>query len=705
MASVVLNEVGKAFGPKGHTTFVLNKVTVTFPSQGLVVIQGSSGSGKSTLLNLLSGMDTPTSGTIVFAGQTLTSLSAGDLCRLRRHAMGRVFQHYELFDELDVLTNAVLPLLIQGEPLGVAQKRGEELLEQYGLLEQEHKKARYLSGGEKQRVALIRGIIHRPQVLLADEPTGALDRKNAQHVVDLLRDFSKQALVIVVTHDVKLFMGPETLFATMKDGQCIPQWEHPTEEAEANPKERFKKKTAPHWPRLFAQKNFMARKKINALGIVASGIAWASCLLTLGFSLGSKASILRASERYFDLQTATLSKVTRTPVEDNPLTLIQSQRPSLSEMAHFSTRFETLRFDVDLSPLFMSSLKADFQNREVLGFSFCPVRDFTFSEAQKALLSEGTLPSRDNFTDLIINREMEELLTKGSEKPDLVGKRVTLAFEKTMEFPHPTQSNQTVRETFSFSQEFFIAAVVEETTFLNEPRAYYSHRSAKAFLGQNLLTAMGALLGRPLSWLECLQTASSNAPLSAYRYLVFIQNEEALLRLYDFSVQTQSGNATYEVTSNAFTNRRAFSSIAEILQIALLFFVAIAVLGSFFILGISGYSSFISHLKESAILSSLGATHGEIRMIFLSESLWVGAFAAALGIMLSLPFQAVINQMVSTNLGIEYPVNIPFSSFLGFRFLLVFLLFALSMGWSFLATWIPISFFKKGQLVTFLRDE
>ena len=126
-----LQNVTKAFGTT--KTLVLNDINVSFPSRGLWVIYGPSGSGKSTLLNLLCGLDTPTSGTILFNGIPLEKQSPKQRSEIRRSQMGRVFQHYELLDDLDALTNVVMPLYLNGESMALAHRRGEELLKMYGL--------------------------------------------------------------------------------------------------------------------------------------------------------------------------------------------------------------------------------------------------------------------------------------------------------------------------------------------------------------------------------------------------------------------------------------------------------------------------------------------------------------------------------------------------------------------------------------------
>ena len=701
MPLIELQNVSKSFGK----TKILERLNASFPARGLVVIHGASGSGKSTLLNLLCGMDKPTSGSLRFEGLPLEKQSPKELALLRRSCMGRVFQHYELIADLDALTNIMLPLFLNGETLSVAQKRGEELLGIYGLQDCAKKKVASVSGGEKQRLAIIRSIIHRPSVLFADEPTGALDRQNAQIVSEMLLEYSKNALVIVVTHDLNLFKNLASAIFCLHD-QTL-DVEKPFEGFDiVDPKFQNHSKRAGEsfWPTILAKSHLAQRKKINAIGIVASGIALASCLLTLGFASGSSYAIVEASQNFLDVGTASVSKVSKTIVEGSPLTLMQSLRPSVSEMAQLSGRFKSMRFEVDLSPLF-SGLQGEYDGQVISSFYFCPLRNFDFSSSQKGLLAEGTFPNIDTFDTIIINREMERILKL--DKPDisLFETPIYLTSQGIFDLADQERPSQSVKETFSFTRAMRIAAIVEETSFLNEPRIFYSHRSACAFLQDCTLPLYSELIGHSVTWLDVLEEASPNAVLSSYRYLVFLKSETDLEALYALSQKEYGGTSSFEISSFAFTNRTALTGIGEVLRIALIFFVLISLLGSVFVLGISGYSSFISKIKESAILSSMGATLNEIRSIFMRESLFVGILSAAVGVLLSIPTQHVLNQFFLTNLGIGHPIRIPFSNFLGFPFSLLFLVFIISIGLSLLATGFPIAIFHRGNLVAFLRDE
>ena len=180
---------------------VLDDVDLTIPAGEMVAVLGPSGSGKSTLLALMAGLDRPTAGEVRIDGEPLSGLSEDRLALLRRHKIGFVFQSFQLLGHLTALDNVALPLELLGRP--APRQRAAELLGRVGLGERGHHYPVQLSGGEQQRVALARAFAARPPVLLADEPTGNLDRATGERVLAVLRELHDEAgtTSVLVTHD------------------------------------------------------------------------------------------------------------------------------------------------------------------------------------------------------------------------------------------------------------------------------------------------------------------------------------------------------------------------------------------------------------------------------------------------------------------------------------------------------------------------
>lgn len=185
---------------------VLRGVTLQIYENSFVALCGASGAGKSTLLHLLGGLDRPTSGKILWRGQTLEGLSSEELAMFRNRKIGFVFQAYHLFPELDALENVMLPARIARIPYKEALERAKYLLELVGLKDRLYHRPTELSGGEQQRVAIARALINEPELILADEPTGNLDSYTGTEILDLLEKIhlERHSTLLVATHDIRV---------------------------------------------------------------------------------------------------------------------------------------------------------------------------------------------------------------------------------------------------------------------------------------------------------------------------------------------------------------------------------------------------------------------------------------------------------------------------------------------------------------------
>lgn len=198
----------------------LNGVTLRIGQGESVAVLGPSGSGKSTLLNLIAGLDRPTSGTVTVAGVRVDALSQTASAMFRRSRIGMVFQFFNLLDDLTALDNVLLPAQLARADRTEARQRAIDLLAQLGLADRAGAYPGRLSGGERQRVAVARALINRPSLLLADEPTGALDTASGHEVAALLRDLNRAGqTVVLVTHDRSLAGSVATRTVELVDGR------------------------------------------------------------------------------------------------------------------------------------------------------------------------------------------------------------------------------------------------------------------------------------------------------------------------------------------------------------------------------------------------------------------------------------------------------------------------------------------------------
>lgn len=199
-------DVSRVFGSGATAVTALSAISLTIDQGEFLAVTGRSGSGKTTLLNLLSGLDSPSTGTVYFNGNDLSELRESDLVEMRRHKIGFVFQSFGLMPLLSAQENVELPLHIGGMPWRERRQRASDALKAVGLGARARHRPFELSGGEQQRVSIARALVAEPEVVFADEPTGELDTATARSIAETLGEVaaSRRATVIVATHDLDL---------------------------------------------------------------------------------------------------------------------------------------------------------------------------------------------------------------------------------------------------------------------------------------------------------------------------------------------------------------------------------------------------------------------------------------------------------------------------------------------------------------------
>ena len=202
MPILQLTDICKDYIQGKEPVRVLKDINLTVERGDYIAIMGPSGSGKTTLMNLIGCLDVPTSGTYALDGRNLKDLSDDDLAEIRNRHIGFVFQHFHLMAKMDAVDNVALPLLYADVPLQERRKRAEEALTAVGLEDRLHFLPNQLSGGQCQRVAIARAMVGKPDILLADEPTGALDTKSGKQIMEIFRKLSDEGMtILMITHE------------------------------------------------------------------------------------------------------------------------------------------------------------------------------------------------------------------------------------------------------------------------------------------------------------------------------------------------------------------------------------------------------------------------------------------------------------------------------------------------------------------------
>lgn len=285
-----LKEIVKCYGQGDNSVLALNGVSLSFRKSEFVSILGASGCGKTTLLNIIGGLDKYTSGDICIDGVSTKLYKDADWDVYRNHSIGFVFQSYNLIPHLTVLENVEMALNIGGENSSARRQKAIEVLNKVGLVGQEKKLPSQLSGGQMQRVAIARALITNPEIILADEPTGALDSVTSVQIMDLLKEVAQEKLVIMVTHNPELAEKYSTRIITLRDGSV---------EGDTNPYEIERtsenkvitgKTSMSFWTAVKSSfKNLISKKARTILTCIAGSIGIIGIALILSVSNGMSA--------------------------------------------------------------------------------------------------------------------------------------------------------------------------------------------------------------------------------------------------------------------------------------------------------------------------------------------------------------------------------------------------------------------------------
>lgn len=323
-----LKKISKSYKTGSFVQQALKEVSIQFRHNEFVAILGASGSGKTTLLNIIGGLDQYDSGDLIINNKSTKKFKAIDWDRYRNHCVGFIFQNYNLIPHISILDNVEMGMTLSGVNSKTRKKKAKEALKKVGLLEHIHKKPNQLSGGQMQRVAIARALVNNPDIILADEPTGALDTKTSIQIMDLIKEIAKDKLVIMVTHNPDLAKDYATRIIEFKDGTKISD-SNPVTEKEKDTSILKIKKTAMNFRTALklSFNNIKTKKGRTLLTAFASSIGIIGIALILSLSNGFKIEVdnfekntLSQAPVIISTQAMTMSEETVSQIkkEDSP---------------------------------------------------------------------------------------------------------------------------------------------------------------------------------------------------------------------------------------------------------------------------------------------------------------------------------------------------------------------------------------------------
>ncbi|MBR4835807.1 MAG: ATP-binding cassette domain-containing protein [Clostridia bacterium] len=413
-----LKNIKKDYVTSSETVSALRGVSISFRGKEFVSILGPSGCGKTTLLNIIGGLDRYTSGDLVINGKSTKTYRDRDWDVYRNHRVGFIFQSYNLIPHQTVLGNVELALTIAGIDKDERIRRAKAALDKVGLSDQYYKRPNQLSGGQCQRVAIARALVNEPEILLADEPTGALDTVTSVQIMELIREIAGERLVIMVTHNPELAEQYSTRIVRLLDGEIIEDTDPVTEDApEALPEPTGKKEKAKMSVltafRLSAR-NLISKKGRTAMVGFAGSIGIIGIALVLAFSAGIKGYIASMQDDMLSGNPITieatgldLSSITDMMDTDDKIEIIKNPNSVyISSMVEYlistSDTLNSIMVENDITEEYIDYIKnmpSEYYNAIVLGYGL----DFTrtiFTDFRETLTSSGRHTSVKQLTDI-----------------------------------------------------------------------------------------------------------------------------------------------------------------------------------------------------------------------------------------------------------------------------------------------------------------
>ncbi len=696
MSVFILQGIKKSFFINKTENVVLNDINISFPDTGLVSIVGKSGSGKSTLINILMGIEKPTKGKVLFKGKNIAKFSDKQFSKFHLNGVSTVFQHYNLFDDISALSNVILLLKMKGMNSKKAKQLAIEEFRKLGIEELTTRKVKNLSGGEKQRIAILRSVVTSPDAILCDEPTGALDVKNSREIMGILKHLSKEKLIIMVSHNKELVDEFSDYIIQLKDGKIV-ETNLPEERNNEQQNRRTKSSYKSDWIGTFLHLNLKKNLGKNLFSVISCSVGFASLFLCVGFLIGSESSHEEALTKNLSIGNATVSKVESVEIADSPLTYQKTIRPELNEVDAELTEFSTIRVEENISYFVSSCVSCSFNDNNYNNFQMIPLYDFSLESYGNDLLIKGNGGS-DNFEEIIVNKEFEDLLGGNA-----LGKTVVLKNSASTNFSTFDEEEPFIKDQLIIEKPMIIIGVIKEFPFLNSPKIYYSYKGGRDYLKSQFMENLSYYFGYAYTFYDYLLDCDPDDTASSYSSYIFLTDLSESKEFFE-KIKNPS-NKSLEITSTVADIKETYITFISSFSKTLLVFSGIAFIGINFILGMISLSSFLQNRKNTAIMTCLGSRNSSIYNLHLYENYIVIAVSFILSLFIAYFAQNKLNPYLSSKFSLSNLITIPFESFYGFRYGLIIFLSAVVVICSTIFTMVPMLIYRHGFITEELRDE
>ena len=693
----------------------LKNISVSFRKNEFVAILGPSGSGKTTLLNIIGGLDRYDSGDLIIDGKSTKSFKDKDWDAYRNHAVGFVFQSYNLISHISVLENVEMGMTLSGISAAERKRKALELLEKVGLKDHAHKKPNQLSGGQMQRVAIARALANDPKIILADEPTGALDSKTSTQIMELIKEIAKDKLVIMVTHNAELAKDYASRIVSMKDGVILDDTDSYDDENKRSGELSIKKTSMSLLSALkLSFNNIKTKKGRTALTAFASSIGIIGIALILSLSNGFNKEVEEFEENSLAQSPIIIANESVQMDEDTLKALNRD-----SDLEEYTNKDMVYTQD-DLSEtlIHQNNITEDYVNYlekinkdDVAGVSYMRGTNIQLIEKSDgynlvsigssgsvstgmSMLPEGNIV--DNNYDVIagsLNDEPGLILQVDSKNrvsarilkalgfddeetnfEDILNKEFKIPindeyYQKQGNYFVPTTDLEKVYnsdDSISVKIKAIIRGREDKKVVTDTSSLYYNSSLADEVISKNkdseIVRAQKDADYNVLTHQAFDENTTKEnilgylggdtLPVAIYIYPKDFETKDNITNYLDDYNKGKDEEDIIQYTDMAGMISSLSGNIMDAITIVLIAFSSISLIVSSIMIGIITYISVLERTKEIGILRSLGARRKDIKRVFNAETFIIGIFSGLLGVGIAYALTFPVNIIIENLSGL-----------------------------------------------------
>lgn len=756
-----LENITKIYEGKNFKQIALNDVTLAFRNNEFVSILGPSGSGKTTLLNIIGGLDKYTYGNLIIDGVSTRKYKERDWNNYRSKKVGFIFQSYNLINYQTVLSNVLLSLNIAGKPKKESIKLAKKVLKDVGLENYIKKKPKELSGGQMQRVAIARALVTNPDIILCDEPTGALDSQTSIQIMELLKEISKEKLVIMVTHNVTLANKYSDRVIALNDGVITYDTSPYEVENYSLKKIKTKRKTMNKFTSLsLSFNNLLTKKSRTLLTSFAGSIGIIGIALVLSLSKGTQKYInkiekntfskypISIMENYIDYQNmfdkekesckngsiCSINDLTNNVVNDN----------KINSMSKFSNilkqNYENINnYTLDINYNYNIDLNI-YKANKIIENSSLYFKEFFNNNSpllKEYTLIYGKLPEKYNEIVIVTdeNGKLPLSLMKSlflNEDIDL-SKTINISFEKIIDskfklvsetsyyiyendtWQYIKNNQDKINDILNKSINLKITgilklnkdAVISESGFIGYSKKLINYLNdevnssniKKSILKNKDINPLTNNLYDENMTYEMLLDSISINDKNPIKIDIYPKDYKSKEKIEGIIKKYNEENSNDKVYYTDYLKvfLNSITSLIKMITYVLTAFIGVSLIVSSIMISIITYISVLERTKEIGILRSLGASKKDIKNIFKAETIIIGTISGVIGVGVTILLNKVIDKVIYNLMGISHITYLPWNY--------IFYLILISIVLCLISGLVPAKIASKKDPVISLRSE